>query len=130
MSAQSKSMFPGLPVLDVQALAAAHGRNLKALAEAGRIVGAGVQAVARRQAEIAQGGLQAVIAEIETVLKAGPKVDVKAALPVGKAREAYVGAVAQAEELVELGGRAAREAYAVLKARSIAQIDELGRLAG
>jgi phasin family protein len=126
VSAQSK---PALPTVDVQALVAIHGRNVEALTEAGRIMGAGVEAIARRQAEIAQAGLKTVLAEVETVLKAGPKVDPKAIVSPAKAREAYAGAVAQTEELVEMGSKAAREAYEVLKARSIAQIDEIGKLA-
>jgi hypothetical protein len=126
VSAQSK---PTLPTVDVQALVAIHGRNVEALTEAGRIVGAGVEAMARRQAEIAEQGFKSVVTEVEALLKAGPKLELKPVLPFAKARETYAGAVSQAEELVEMGGKAAREAYEVLKARSIAQIDEIGKLA-
>lgn len=117
--------LPKLPVINVEALLAVHGRNVEALTQASRIVVEGAQAVGKRQAELAQANVQTLMAELEASLKAAPRLDAQ----VDRAKSAYQAAVVQAEELYELGAKAHKEAVAVLNARALAQFDDVSQLA-
>ena len=117
--------LPNMPVVNVEALVAAHGKNMEAFAQAGKIVAEGAQAVSRRQAEIVQDHFKTMATEVETLMKGGPKFD----LPVDKAKTAYQTAMTQAEELYGIGVKAQKEAFEVLNARALASIDEISKSA-
>jgi len=117
--------MPNFPVINVDALVAVQGKNVEALTQAGRVVVEGAHAVARRQVEIAQDNLKATVAEVEAMLKAGPKLE----LDVDKAKAAYQTAIAQAEELYGIAAKARKEAFDILNARALANLDEVGKLA-
>ena len=113
--------FPGL---DVESIVAAQRKNLEALTQANQLAVEGVQAIARRQVEIAR---QAVD-EASTLLREWSQPgapEERMAKNAEYAKHAFEKGVANARELAELVTKANTEAFNVIHKRVSEGFEEL-----
>ncbi|MGE4482495.1 phasin family protein [Acidocella sp.] len=106
--------LPAMP--DVEAVLAAHKRNLEALTEANRVALEGAQAVARRHMEILQetmSGLTETLKDFSTNQTPSSRAAKQAEL----LRKAYENAVANTKELGDLIQKSNAEAMSKLNTR-------------
>jgi phasin family protein len=121
----SDMKIPAMP--DMEAVLAAHKRNLEALAEANRVALEGAQAVARRNMEI----MQATIANLSTTLQSIAVSDTpanRAAKQTDLLKEAYENAVANTRELGDLIQKSNAEALQKLNSRFSEAMTEMKAL--
>lgn len=114
--------IPGMP--DMDALAAAHRRNLEALSAANRVALEGAQAVARRHMEI----LQQSMAEMTDAMRSMTAQETPQARATRQAemlKTAYEKAVSNIKEIADLIQKSNGEALAVLNKRFSEAMDEV-----
>ncbi len=113
-----------VPGFDVESMVAAQRRNLEALTQANQLAVEGVQAVARRQVEIARQAVDEAQAALrELTLPAAPED--RLAKNAELAKQAFDKSVAHARERAELVGKANREAFGVIQKRVAESLDEI-----
>jgi len=113
-----------LPTVDVDAVVAAQRKNIEALTQANQLAVEGVQAVARRQVEIARQAVEeytSLLRELSTPVapedRLAKQVDVvKGALEKG---------LANAREIADLATKANTEAFNVINKRFAEGLDEV-----
>jgi phasin family protein len=117
--------LPGAP--DMQALMAAHRRNLDTLAAANRVAMEGAQAIARRNMEI----MQQSMAEMTETIQAMATPDnpqTKAARQAELVKRSYERAVANLREISDLIQKSNGEAVELLNRRFTEALDEVRAL--
>lgn len=117
--------FPGL---NVEALMAAQRKNVEAFTQANQLAIEGVQALARRQVEIAReafDGAPALFKELSQPTAPQERIAKNAAL----AKATFEKNLATARELSELVAKANTEAFEVLTKRFTESFDELREVA-
>ena len=115
-----------LPMVDVEALAAAQRRNLEALSAANRVALEGAQAVARRHMEILQQSMAEmtdVVRGATTTASADPQD--RAAKQAEMVKASYEKAVTNMKELADLIQKSNSEALTVLNKRFSEAMDEV-----
>lgn len=125
------SKFTGpteLPSIDVKAVTDSQRKTFEALIAAQRQVFDGLQAFARRQAEIARDDFKEANTAIEAIVKAGTPRDA-AIKQVEFAQVAYKRFTDHGRELAEIAQKSNAEAVELINARVAEQIDELKTLA-
>ena len=121
----SDMKVPAMP--DMEAVLAAHKRNLEALSEANRVALEGAQAVARRHMEIMQAtmtGLTATLKEISV----SDSPATRAAKQADLLKQAYENAVSNTRELGDLIQRSNAEAMSKLNHRFSEAMTEMKAL--
>jgi phasin family protein len=116
---------PGMP--DMEAVLAAHKRNLEALSEANRVALEGAQAVARRHMEI----MQATMTGLSTTLKDMSVTDTPAERVTKQTdllKQAYENAVMNTRELGDLIQKSNSEAMSKLNHRFSEAMSEMKAL--
>ena len=122
-------MFGGMrmPAFDMEAMMSLARRNMEALAEANRLAAEGMQAIARRQAEIVRdtvndmrGGATEMMAEGQSGGISPRHADL--------AKKSLETAMANARELSEMSVRAQQEILDMLGRRMLESIDEMQKL--
>jgi phasin family protein len=116
---------PGMP--DMEAVLAAHKRNLEALSEANRVALEGAQAVARRHMEI----MQATMSGLSTTLKDISVTDTpseRATKQTDLLKQAYESAVMNTRELGDLIQKSNTEAMSKLNHRFSEAMTEMKAL--
>lgn len=113
--------FPGL---DVESLVAAQRKNLEALTQANQLAVEGVQAVARRQVEIAREAVDEVSSLVRDWTQPGAPEE-RIAKHAEYAKQAFEKGVANARELAELVSKANTEAFSVIQKRVAEGFEEL-----
>jgi len=113
-----------MPMVDVQALAAAQRRNLEALSNANRVALEGAQAIARRHMEILQ---QSMSEMTDAVRGASTATDptARAAQQAEMVKATYERAVNNMKELADLIQKSNAEALTVLNRRFSEAMDEV-----
>ncbi len=106
--------LPAAP--DMDAVMAAHKRNLEALTEANRVALEGAQAVARRHMEILQSTMSGLTETLKEMSTAGSPSS-RAAKQAELLKQAYENAVANTKELGDLIQKSNAEALQKLNAR-------------
>ncbi len=117
--------LPAVP--DVEAVLAAHKRNLEALTEANRVALEGAQTVARRHMEIMQetmSGLSGTLKELSSSQTPATRAAKQAEL----LKKAYENAVANTKELGDLIQKSNAEAMSKLNARFSEAMSEMKAL--
>ncbi|WP_254070288.1 phasin family protein [Acidisphaera sp. L21] len=112
------------PMLDMEALLAAHRRNLETLSAANRLALEGAQAVARRNMEI----MQQTMAELTEGMRsftAGEPPQSRAIRQADMLKSAYERAVANMQEISDLIQRSNGEALELLNKRFTEAVDEV-----
>ncbi|MFC7736630.1 phasin family protein [Roseomonas sp. GCM10028921] len=113
-----------MPMLDVEALAAAQRRNLEALSAANRVALEGAQAVARRHMEILQQSMTEMTDAVRGTA-AGANPQDRAARQADLVKATYERAVANMKELADLIQKSNSEALTVLNKRFSEAMDEV-----
>jgi len=113
-----------VPGFEYEALVEAQKRNIATFQEAGTIAGKTFQAIAQRQVEMAQKGLEVALAGANDVAKAKTPEDslkCQAAL----AQRAFEVQVANLREIGEIAQKAGGEVFQVVNRRFLEGLDEL-----
>jgi phasin family protein len=105
-----------LPGLDVESIVAAQRKNLEALTQANQLAVEGVQALARRQVELAREAVDEVSSLVREWTQPGAPED-RIVKNAEYAKQAFEKGVANARELAELVTKANTEAFAVIQKR-------------
>ena len=113
--------FPGF---DVEALVAAQRKNLEALTQANQLAVEGVQAIARRQVEIARQAMDEASAALREWTQPGAP-DERLAKNAELAKQAFERGVTTARELAELTAKANTEAFNVIHKRVTEGFEEI-----
>ena len=117
--------MPAMP--DMDALMAAHRRNLETLSAANRVALEGAQAVARRNMEI----MQQTMSELTDTMRsfaAAENPSTRAARQAEMLKGAYERAVANMQEIGELIQKSSGEALGLLNHRFTEALDEVKQL--
>lgn len=117
-----------VPGIDVKSLVDSQKKNIEAVTNANRAVVEGLQAVAKRQAEILQETMNEASKAIDILSKAGSPQEV-AATQADLAKDAFERALANMRELADLVAAANQNAADTINARISASLDEIKELA-
>ena len=113
-----------MPGVDMDAVVASQRKNVEALTSANRVAFEGVQAVAKRQAEILQETMTEVSGAIDQLSKAGSPQEA-AARQADLAKEAFEKALSNMRELAEMVAKSNEEATQAINARISESLDEI-----
>ena len=114
-----------MPMVDVQALAAAQRRNLEALSAANRVALEGAQAIARRHMEILQQSMAEMTEAVRGVSSPNTDPSSRAAHQADMVKATYERAVNNMKELADLIQKSNAEALTVLNKRFSEAMDEV-----
>ena len=110
--------------VDMEEVVSSQRRNLEALAAANQLAIEGMQAVAKRQAEIFRQVMEESTVAMKSVMAAGSPED-KAARQTELTKEAFKRAIANMRELAEMVAKSQGEAFEVINKRVTDNLDEL-----
>jgi phasin family protein len=113
-----------LPTVDVEAVVASQRKNIEALTQANQLAVEGVQAVARRQVEIARQAVEeytSLLRDLSTPVAPEDRL----AKQVDVVKGAMEKGLANARELAELATKANTEAFNVINKRFTESLDEV-----
>jgi phasin family protein len=113
---------------DVEALMACQRRNIEAFSQANQLAVEGVQAVARRQIEIARQALEDVSVLFRELTQPSSTED-RIAKNTEYAKQMIEKSVSHGREITELAAKAGTEAADVLRRRASESLDELREMA-
>ena len=116
-----------VPGLDMEALVTTQRKNIEALTAANKATVEGLQAVAKRQAEIMAQALAEVSSATQQLVAVSNPQELSAK-QAELARQAFEKAIANTRELAELINKASNEAFGVLNKRVAESIEELKSL--
>jgi len=114
-----------LPGIDFEAVAAAQRKNIEALTQANQLAVEGVQAVVRRQVEIAREAMDEFSAVLREFVQPSGSPEDRFAKQAEYSKAALEKGVANARELAELVTKANTEAFNVLNKRVTEGLDEV-----
>lgn len=117
-----------MPGVDVDSLVASQKKNLEALTAANRLAFEGLQAVAKRQAEILQETMNSTTKAVDELTKAGSPAEI-AAKQADVAKQAFERALGNMRELAEMVSKSNQEAANTINARIAASFDEIKDMA-
>jgi len=121
----SEMKLPAMP--DMEAVLAAHKRNLEALSEANRVALEGAQAVARRHMEIMQSTMTGLTETLKSMSVTEPPAS-RAAKQAELLKQAYENAVSNTRELGDLIQKSNAEAMGKLNHRFSEAMTEMKNL--
>ena len=104
------------PVFDMDAVMAAHRKNVEAVTAANQCAFEGVSALMRRQGEIARDALESYSTAVKELMADGTAED-KAVRQAELARNAYDSGVANARELADMLAKTNEEAFGLINNR-------------
>jgi phasin family protein len=110
--------------VDLDSLVASQKKNLEALTSANRVAFEGLQAVAKRQAEILQETMNEASRAVDQLSKAGSPPEI-AARQAELTKSAFERALANMRELAEMVSKANQEASNSVNSRISASLDEI-----
>src|SRR5512133_306653 len=117
-----------LPGVDVDSLVASQKNNLEAVTSANQIAFQGLQAVAKRQAEILQEMMNEASTAVDSLSKAGSPREI-VATSTELAHGAFEHALTNMKQLAELVTKASQEVTSTINTRMLASIDEIKAMA-
>jgi phasin family protein len=115
------------PMPDMEAVLAAHKRNLEALTDANRVALEGAQAVARRHMEIMQSTMSGLTSSLQNISVTDTPAT-RAAKQTDLLKQAYENAVSNTRELGDLIQKANAEAMQKLNTRFSEAMSEMKAL--
>lgn len=119
-----KSLGDFKPTADFNTFFAAQKRNAEAFAAASQILAAGFQAVARRQAEIAQANAKNSLQLAKELFSSAGNPEASTAKQAEFAKEAVEASLSNTRELVELASKSGIEAFDLINKRIAESISE------
>jgi len=117
-----------IPGVDVDLLVASQKNNLEAVTSANKVAFQGLQAVAKRQAEILQEMMNEASTAVDSLSKAGSTREI-VAKSTDLAHDAFEHALTNMKLLAELVTKASQEATNTINTRMLASIDEIKSMA-
>ena len=119
-------LFSGLtfPGFDVDTIIASQRKNIEALTQANQLAVEGVQAITRRQVEIARQAFEEASAAMRDLVQPSAPEE-RVAKNAELAKQAFEKGVANARELTDLATKAQSEAFAVITRRVTEGFDEM-----
>jgi phasin family protein len=114
--------------VDLDSLVASQKKNLEALTSANRVAFEGLQAVAKRQAEILQETMNEASKAVDQLSKTGSPPEI-AAKQAELTKSAFERALANMRELAEMVSKANQDATNTVNARISASLDEIKEFA-
>ena len=117
-----------LPGVDVESLVASQKKNVEAVTSANQAAFQGLQAVAKRQAEILQEVMKEASTAVASLSKAGSPPDI-VAKSTELAKGAFEHALANMKQLAELVTKASEEVTKTINTRISASLDEIKDMA-
>ena len=115
-----------IPGVDVESLVSAQRRNIEALTQANHLAVEGVQAVARRQAEILRNGFEEASSLMRDMIASSPQDRV--AKQTEAAKRAIEKSISNAREIAEMVAKVNSEAFDVINKRMTESLDEVRNL--
>ena len=113
-----------LPAVDAESMMATQRKNLEAFTQANQLAVEGVQAVTRRQVEIAREAFEGASAALREFTQPSAPED-RIAKHAELAKQAFEKGLANARELTELFAKANSEAFDVITKRFSESLDEI-----
>ena len=113
-----------LPNVDLDSVVASQKKNMEALTSANRVAFEGLQAVARRQAEILQETMNEASKAVDALAKAGSPPEI-AAKQAELIKSAFERALSNMRELAELVAKSNLDARNTVNSRISASLDEM-----
>ena len=117
-----------LPGVDVDALVASQRKNVEALTSANRTVFEGLQAIAKRQAEILQETMNETTKAVDSLAKSSSPTEA-AAKQAELTKEAFERALSNMREVAEMATKANDEVASTINGRISATLDEVRDMA-
>jgi phasin family protein len=121
----ARMQLPGMP--DMDAVLAAHRKNIETLTAANRVAIEGAQAVARRNMEIMQRTMSELTENLRSFASPEPP-QAKAAKQAELLKTAYESAVANMKEIGDLIQKSNAEALGLINRRFVEAMDEVKEL--
>jgi len=112
------------PSIDAESMIASQRKNLEAFTQANQLAVEGVQAVTRRQVEIAREAFEGASAALKDLVQPSAPED-RIAKNAELAKQVFEKSLANARELTELVTKANAEAFDVITKRVSESLDEL-----
>lgn len=116
--------FGDFKALDTNAFFNTQKRNAEAFAEASQVLTAGFQAVARRQAELAQEAAKNSLQLTKDLFSSAGNPEANSAKQAEFAKETVEAGLSNARELVELASKSSIEAFDVINKRIAESVSE------
>jgi phasin family protein len=113
-----------VPGVDVETLVASQRKNIEALTQANKLAFEGIQALFKRQVEIARSSIEESASAARHLVEAGTPQE-KAVRQTELTKEAFEQALANARELSEIVAKSNSEAFEALNKRFFQILDEL-----
>lgn len=113
-----------IPNVDVDGILAAHKRNFDAIAQANQIAAEGMQAIMKRQSEIAQAAIVEVQSNLQAIATQGEPEE-KLAQQASIAKTTLEQALANLKELQEMVAKSNAEASGIINKRIMESLDEV-----
>ncbi|MEO1224686.1 MAG: phasin family protein [Pseudomonadota bacterium] len=117
-----------VPGIDVDAMLAAQQKNLQAVTEANKLAIEGLQAVAKRQAEVLKQSMEEMASTMQQMMANGAPQD-KMARQAELAKEGFEKVLANMKEVSEMVAKSNTEAAEVLSKRISEQLEEIKQTA-
>jgi phasin family protein len=114
-----------VPGVDVEAVVASQRKNIEALTQANQLAVEGVQAVIRRQTEIARAAIEEFSSMFKDFVQPTSSPEDKIAKQAEYSKVALEKALANARELTEMVTKANTEAFNVINKRVTETLDEV-----
>ena len=114
-----------LPGVDLEAVAASQRKNIEALTQANQLAVEGVQAVVRRQVEIAKQAMESFSTMFADLVQPTSSPEDRLAKQAEFSKQALEKGVSNARELTELLTKANTEAFNVINKRVTESFDEV-----
>lgn len=113
-----------VPGVDVETLVASQRKNIEALTQANKLAFEGIQALFKRQVEIARASIEESASAARHLVEAGTPQE-KAVRQTELTKEAFEQALANARELSEIVAKSNAEAFDALNKRFFQILDEV-----
>ncbi|MEM8586558.1 MAG: phasin family protein [Pseudomonadota bacterium] len=117
-----------VPGIDMDAMLAAQQKNLQAVTEANKLAIEGLQAVAKRQAEVLKQSMEEMASTMQQMMANGAPQD-KMARQADLAKEGFEKVLANRKEVSEMVAKSNTEAAEVLSKRISEQLEEIKQTA-
>jgi phasin family protein len=113
-----------VPGVDIEALVASQRKNIEAVTQANKLAFEGLQALFKRQVEIARQAIEESTSVARQMVEAGSPQE-KAVRQTELTKEAFEQALANSRELSEIIAKSNSEAFELLNKRFFQVLDEL-----
>lgn len=114
---------------DYSQVAATGRRNMEAASEAGQVIGENVQAISRRQAEIARATVESALKASKDIFTSGTP-ETNMAKQAEFAKKTFETSISNMREISEMVAKSCFEAFDVINRRAAESMEEVSKVAG